>query len=473
MNKSIIFLIVLSALIFSCNNSQTTTNEQTDVPGKNALAIQSEKRNSDIIVLKETGKTIDDFQLQSQVKMNDAAISWKEFYKQHEKRPQIFLINNSNDTLLTCLEGTTIRIRPNTFVSELTGEPVSGNIKIIVTEYYKLSDMLLANLTTTAGNSILETGGMIYIAAVSDNGHCKIKDGQKIEIGFPAKVKKDDMQLFNGEWENNVINWQVVSNSFDLNKIYTSAEVQPQFTGVDQEATQYINKNIRYPQKALELGIQGTVYVQFIVDRDGIVRDAVVLRGIHPDCDREALNAASQFLISRPAQINGENVNVRYTLPVVFRLAGGVSNSKDIQKDFEEAYNDSTIHTAYASQISSYLFSAAQLGWINVDKIINLKGERVDLLVKLGKKSESDVKIIFHSMKSIISSIPAKENHVFNNIPKGEKITIVVIKNIGNKPHLAIKETITSTQTETDFTFQPITMETLKSEMKKLDSLNL
>jgi len=71
-----------------------------------------------------------------------------------------------------------------------------------------------------------------------------------------------------------------------------------------------------------------------------------------------------------------------------------------------------------------------------------------------------------------MSSFPTNDKHAFTKIPKGEKITIVAIKNIDNKPHLAIKETVTSTQTETDFTFQPITMESLKNEMKKLDRFN-
>ena len=70
-------------------------------------------------------------------------------------------------------------------------------------------------------------------------------------------------------------------------------------------------------------------------------------------------------------------------------------------------------------------------------------------------------------------SFPTNDKHIFNKIPKGEKITIVAIKNIDNKPHLAIKETVTSAQTETDFTFEPITLEKLKNEMKKLDKLNL
>ena len=235
---------------------------------------------------------------------------------------------------------------------------------------------------------------------------------------------------------------------------------------------QFISKNIKYPNIAKEFGIQGTVYIRFTIDRDGNVKDANVFRGIDPDCDREALNAVLQFPKFKPAQVKGENVHITYTLPINFRLDGGITKSSDIKQNFENTYSDSTINMAHSNHITSYLFSTTQLGWINCDRFIFEKGERVDLIVKLDKKAESDVKIVFHGIKSIMPSFPTNDKHTFNKIPKGEMITIVAIKNIANKPHLAIKETVTSTQTETDFTFQPITMETLKSEMKKLDKIN-
>lgn len=474
MNKLTVILIIATGLIISCNNSQTTTNEQTFVTEENTTTVQTDEITIDIETAKDTIKTNlkSTVSKQGQTIEIESAISWADFYKQLEKKSQTFTINSGKDTLLTCIEGTILRIRPNTFISELTGKSVSGNIKITVTEYYKLSDILLANLSTTSDNSLLETGGMIHIAAVSSNNeNCKIKDGQKIEIGFPTKSKKDDMQLFNGDRENNRINWQVGSST-DLNQVFQVADVQPQFPGGDQKMMQFISKNIKYPSRAIELGIQGTVIIQFTIDREGYVRDANVLRGIDPECDREALNAVLQFPNFKPAQANGENVNIMFTLPISFRLDGCVTKSADVKQNFEKTYSDSTINTAHSSHITSYLFSTSELGWINCDRFINERGERVDLIVKLDKKAESDVKIVFHRIKSIMQSIPSNDKHAFNKIPKGEKITIVAIKNIDNKPHLAIKETLTSAQTETDFTFQPITMETLKNEMKKLDRLN-
>ena len=490
MNKLTTFLIIAAGLLFSCNSSQTETNEQTSDTEDSTQIIQTEETTYKIKdnEVTETENSNDTPNTLRQDKENEQTIFWTDFYKQFKKTPQTFSINCNKDTLLSCLEGTTIKIRSNSFVSEKTGNLISGTVKITVTEYYKLSDIMLANLSTTSNNALLETGGMLHIAAISNNENCKIKDGQKIEIGFPAKAKKGDMQLFTGSWNNEKMNWQVRANSMDLNKVYTEKDVYSQFFK-DNEKTiqQHLNNKINYPQKALDSGIGGTVLIRFTVDREGNVKDAYVFEGTDPELDKEALNVISKSPKLKPAQINGEYVNVSFTIPVQFvfykrhdedtttRVRSttiGTTKSADIKQSFEKIYNDSTINKAYSSEITSYLFSTSELGWINCDRFVNEKEKKVDLLVKLDEKAESDVKIVFHRIKSVMSSSPNYVKHIFTDIPKGEKITIVAIKNINNKPYLAIKETVISGQTETKFIFQPVTMETLQSEMKKFDELH-
>jgi TonB family protein len=235
---------------------------------------------------------------------------------------------------------------------------------------------------------------------------------------------------------------------------------------------EFISRNIKYPSRAMELGIQGKVYIRMTIDKEGQVKDPTVIRGIDPECDQEALNTVLKFPKFVPAQVNGENVNSLFTLPIIFKLDGDIENRRDIKKHFEKTYSDSTIHKAGANYISSYVFSTNRLGWINCDRFINVKGERTDLWVALEKNEDSDVKIVFHRMRAILPSKSVNGNHLFNRIPKGEKITIVAIKKIDNIPYLAFKETFTSEQTVSDFTFKPVTMESLKFEMRKLDGLH-
>ncbi|WP_199535593.1 energy transducer TonB [Rhodohalobacter sp. SW132] len=80
-----------------------------------------------------------------------------------------------------------------------------------------------------------------------------------------------------------------------------------------------IQENIRYPEMARRAGIEGRVYVQFIVNEQGQVEDPQVIRGIGGGADEEALRAVRQAQF-RPGMQRGRPVRVQYSLPVVFRL---------------------------------------------------------------------------------------------------------------------------------------------------------
>lgn len=102
--------------------------------------------------------------------------------------------------------------------------------------------------------------------------------------------------------------------------IFTIVEKEPQFPGGQAELLKWLGNNIRYPVIAQENGIQGRVTCQFVVNRDGSVVDAVVIRGVDPALDREALRVISVMPKWTPGEQRGKPVRVRYTLPVAFRL---------------------------------------------------------------------------------------------------------------------------------------------------------
>src|SRR5690606_1991447 len=147
----------------------------------------------------------------------------------------------------------------NSLVSEKTGREVTGMVKFSVTEYYKISDMLLSNLSTTSNGQLLETGGMVHITATSNNEELKLNNGQSIEINFPTKQKENDMQLFSGSWENeNNINW--IPQTIVESEIFSIVEVMPEFVGGEKALFNYISDNLQYPPNARESGLEGMVY---------------------------------------------------------------------------------------------------------------------------------------------------------------------------------------------------------------------
>ncbi|WP_304472548.1 energy transducer TonB [uncultured Muribaculum sp.] len=106
------------------------------------------------------------------------------------------------------------------------------------------------------------------------------------------------------------------------NKVFTAVEQMPQFPGGESALMQYISKNIKYPPVAMENGIQGRVVVQFVVTKTGKIGEVKIARGKDPDLDKEAMRVVKSLPDFIPGKMNGQAVNVWYTLPVTFKLQG-------------------------------------------------------------------------------------------------------------------------------------------------------
>ncbi|MBO5314623.1 MAG: energy transducer TonB [Prevotella sp.] len=104
------------------------------------------------------------------------------------------------------------------------------------------------------------------------------------------------------------------------NKVFDVVEQQPQFPGGMAALNSWLRDNMEYPVVAAEAGIQGRVVVQFVVEKDGSVSGAHVVRSVDPALDREALRVVSKMPNWIPGKQNGSAVRVKYTVPVTFRL---------------------------------------------------------------------------------------------------------------------------------------------------------
>ena len=106
----------------------------------------------------------------------------------------------------------------------------------------------------------------------------------------------------------------------DENGVHQVCEEMPEFPGGMQECMKWLGKNIKYPAAAIEKGTQGRVIVQFVVEKDGSITNAKVVRSVDPLLDAEALRVISSSPKWKPGKQEGEPVRVKYTLPVAFRL---------------------------------------------------------------------------------------------------------------------------------------------------------
>ncbi len=113
-----------------------------------------------------------------------------------------------------------------------------------------------------------------------------------------------------------------VHQAFDEDKVFTSVEQMAQFPGGEAALMSWVANHINYPATAQENGVQGRVVVQFVVKKDGSIGDVKVVRSKDPDLDKEAVRVVKTFPNFIPGKMNGQPVNVWYTLPVSFKLQG-------------------------------------------------------------------------------------------------------------------------------------------------------
>lgn len=103
-------------------------------------------------------------------------------------------------------------------------------------------------------------------------------------------------------------------------EIFQIVEEMPSYPGGEGKLMEYVAKNIKYPQIARETGIQGRVFVGFVVEPDGSVSNVKVLRGIGGGCDEEAMRVVKSMPKWKPGKQRGKAVRVSYMLPVNFKL---------------------------------------------------------------------------------------------------------------------------------------------------------
>ena len=104
--------------------------------------------------------------------------------------------------------------------------------------------------------------------------------------------------------------------------VFQVVEEMPDFPGGAQALMDYLSKNVKYPAEAHAIGAQGRVIVSFTVKKDGTIADTKVERSVNPYLDKEAMRVIAAMPKWKPGKQRGEAVNVKFTVPVAFRLTG-------------------------------------------------------------------------------------------------------------------------------------------------------
>lgn len=460
MKFKLIVLTLFIFTVFSCKN-ETKENNTFSTPSKsNTETSLSDSIKSDSVIVKTSANNLTE---------NKKLLL--DFFIKNDKKPQFFLINNQKDTTIICAEKTKITITANSFVSVKTGSEIKGKIKISVKEYYTIADIILGRLSTTSNGNLLETGGMLDINAIANEEKCDLKKGKTIALSFPKKSNKDEMQLFNGIWNKDEINWIVDKNSVDLNKIFIDVDEKPVYKGGNEALYKFIGRNYRIPDDE----ISGKIYTSFVVDKEGNVTNIKIKKGLSREADDQAIRVLKKLEKFTPGKIKGVPVNVMYNIPITIRAEDSdLATSRNYSnKSVLEPYVTKTDENIKADEINYYMFNSTKLGYINCDRFLNyIPSMVINYGVIVEDESNVSINIIYHRFKSIMRGALSPKKVVFYNSLLREKITIVAIKYSEGKPFLAIKETTTSEKSAKDLQFNPVTPEELKEEIIKLNKFN-
>ena len=119
------------------------------------------------------------------------------------------------------------------------------------------------------------------------------------------------------------------SINLDETKVYDIVEQMPSFKGGDAALMEWLSRNIKYPVMAEENGIQGRVVATFVVERDGSITNVKIVKSVESSLDNEAVRVLMSMPKWIPGKQSGQDVRVRYTVPVTFRLVEEKKTGRD------------------------------------------------------------------------------------------------------------------------------------------------
>jgi len=526
--KSILIATLAFFIICGCTDSSKNSNSQVQkvsvptqfIEEQSTVSTDTTRNYSYIEPVHEENKWEENEQVTSEIlknvtpPANQQFAGLEEIYNVFEKKSESYKFDCNSGTQIICEEGTRIIIPANAFVLETTGLPVEGEIDFHVTEYYKMEDILLSKLSCNTPETILESGGMIYLEAYINDHPCKLAPDKQLAIEFVGNTTADSMQIFDGEVDpDGDIIWQLQYSNlpepvlYDINnvnyfgdatnKLYTTCGKMPEFTGGNIDMRIWVNSQLKYPQQARDAKIQGQILASFIVTDSGTIRNIQIEKRLGFGCDEIVMEMLNKMPAWQPGFENDVAVDVKIVLPIAFILDEeeflfGVS-AKDsfVQKGKKEQnstwfngsfYNDQaltdsnvimveralppadTFSTNSSSVAISYaLMYSIKIGWINCDRFINLEEPKTNYTVSLGMDEDIDLTLVFDNYNSVMRGKRSYGSMQFRNVLMNEPVTLFGIKNVDGQFYYCLKRSTTSNTKERDLQFIPATKDELKA----------
>lgn len=394
--------------------------------------------------------------------------------------PQKFKTKSTEQIIVNCEQGTVLKFDPNVFVFADSKLPVTGPVDIQVTEYLDYASILFAGLATTSGKELLETGGMLYVEVSSNGKLCELKDGEYYEIELPAENNKENMELFYGQNKDGKIDWYAANrgNIMEYQNYNTAAGwfetfgrriTKPAYEGGFEEMYTYLNTRVHFPEWTKNIELKAKSYVNFTLDYTGEVKNVYSAPFRQTYADKEVVEAFREMpcWVMPSSMSKGEGrkmmmpVNLEWVkspgkLPVKIKV-----ESKPEREQFNATF-----------QTDKYLMASAKLGWINCDRFVN-ENVRTELFVQVDSTYDATVRIVFKNYNSVMGGSRYTKGFTFANVPMGEEVTIIAMRNNNGHYELAMKDCLITGLPIKDLEFIPTDKEMMVTKFNQLQkSLN-
>jgi len=360
---------------------------------------------------------------------------------------QLFIIQGNKDTILTGKSGTILTIQKNTFANQ-KGDFILDNIKIELKECLTKFDMVIGNLTTTSNGKLLESGGMIYVNATSNDQQLNLATNKTIGVELPVDSILSGMQLFEGILDFNSINWvnpePLIPN-----------EVQ------DLQSTVQVNAT---PDSIIKRHNVAYNFDEFPNDSSKIPNNLA-------NKINELIFDGTGLILTRDSNVVIEGYKVKlYKLDTLYEWveyeSGDIWGSNGNLNLFSE------------DNKTKYLFSLQKLGWANIDRFYSdPRTKEVELIVNINDAGQFDniyTSMIFKSQSVYLAGYQ-KEDGSFSfthgdyektSLPVAEITTLLVTGYQAENPFFAIKTFAIEEIQTIDLILSETTVDNLKKEIK-------
>ncbi|MCB0595030.1 MAG: OmpA family protein [Phaeodactylibacter sp.] len=444
------------------------------------------------------------------------------FGRWQDESIQAYAINGAQDTKLIGADGTCLYISAGSFAGP-DGQPVNGSIELRLREAYAMGDMLMAGLTTTAGQELLISGGMIYVEAAANGQPLQLRSGAGITLAMPAGELEAGMQLFRGQQDGqgSVTDWQAAGQPYkSLDEILdmpipppapTFQFVLPEFS-IDRsgqparpaapekprpprqpkreyyrynpplatrllmgkerveakEEEMYQEAFVEYERRMTEYRVDSLGYLSV---RAGFEERLAAYEKAHQAWKKNVYAQIEAFESGAYAEEVYERQRSVFEekLPA-WRKKMDAWRTLRQQKlaVFENNYAAQGNLSARAA--NQYFYEINQLGWINCDRFWEVAADKkMQLAIQDEDDAEERIFVVFENLNSILRTTRKGTQYMTQAVPKGEPVKIIGLKAVDGRSQLAVEETVVGSKTTYELAYEPVSLKELRQALGGLN----